>query len=370
MTGQTAVEYMARAVTLARRGWYGTPPNPRVGCVLVRAGEIIGEGWHRQAGGAHAEVDALGDAERRVGGAAGSTAYVTLMPCCHQGRTPPCTQALIDAGVTRVVVGMHDPNPEAGRHSVAELQAAGLKVVVGVLEADCRGLNPGFIARMTGPRPRVRIKLAMSLDGRTAGADGHSQWITGPAAREDVHRLRAESGAVMTGIGTALADDPSLTVRLDGDWRQPLRVVLDSRLRLSPSALMLSQPGPVLIMTAAEADARWQALRDAGAQLSRVASSDNGLDLRQVLKVLADRSVNDVLVEAGPTLAGALVAAGLADELVVYLAPVLIGDAGRGLIRIPGLRRFSDRLPLRLVDMRAVGDDWRLTVCCSAEEPR
>lgn len=352
---------MARAVALARRGWYSTPPNPRVGCVLVRDGAVIGEGWHQQAGGPHAEINALRDAEAQAGGAVGATAYVTLAPCGHYGRTAPCTDALIQAGVTRVVIGMDDPNPEAGASSVAALEAAGLEVVTGVLEADCRALNPGFITRMTLGRPRVRVKSAMSLDGRTAGADGESQWITGAAARDDVHRLRAESGAVVTGIGTALADDPSLTVRLAGDWRQPLRVVLDSNLRLPASAKLLAQPGRSLVLTAADNGAQQQALVTAGTDVRQVTREAHGLALAEVMQVLAEQGINDVLVEAGTTLAGAFVAAGLADELVLYMAPTLIGDTGRGLMSLPGVIRFAERQPLEITDMRAIGDDWRIT---------
>lgn len=361
MTLRTDAKYMARAVALARRGWYGTPPNPRVGCVLVRAGTIIGEGWHQRAGTAHAEVHALQDAEQRAAGAAGATAYVTLAPCCHHGRTPPCTSALIAAGVARVVIGMQDPNPEAGAQSVATLEAAGLVVLAGVLEADCRALNPGFIKRMTCGRPRVRVKLAMSLDGRTAGADGRSQWITGAAARDDVHRLRAESGAVVTGSGTAISDDPSLTVRLAGEWRQPWCVVLDTTLRLTPEAAMLSQARRVLVLTAVDGGERWEALSACGAELHSLAASDGGVDLGQVLDLLAKQGVNDVLVEAGPSLAGAFLTAGLVDELVVYMAPVLIGDTGRELMALPSLTRFADRHHLSVGDVRAVGEDWRIT---------
>lgn len=352
---------MARAIVLARRGWYSTPPNPRVGCVLVRDARVIGEGWHQQAGGAHAEINALRDADARAGGAAGATAYVTLAPCSHHGRTPPCTRALIEAGVARVVIGMRDPNPQVADHSVAALEAAGVEVATGVLVDDCGALNPGFVSRMIRGRPRVRIKLAMSLDGRTAGADRESRWITGSAARDDVHRLRAESGAVMTGSGTALADDPSLTVRLDGDWRQPMRVVLDSRLHLTPTATMLSQPGCTLVLTTAEADPTWDALAMAGAEIRHVAPGEGGLDLAAVLRILADEEINDVLVEAGATLTGAFLAAGLVDELIVYVAPTLIGDAGRGLVTLPGVNAFADRRPLEIAEVRAVGDDWRIT---------
>jgi diaminohydroxyphosphoribosylaminopyrimidine deaminase/5-amino-6-(5-phosphoribosylamino)uracil reductase len=364
--GAGDLEYMERAVELARRGWYDTPPNPRVGCLLVRDGEVIGEGWHARTGDAHAEVNALRDAGARAGGGRGATACVTLEPCRHYGRTAPCVDALIEAGVARVVVGARDPNPRVAGGGVEALKAAGIEVVEGVLEAECRALNPGFEMRMTAGRPRLRVKLAMSLDGRTAGADGESRWITGEAARADVHRLRAESGAVLTGIGTALADDPSLTVRLPpeeasgGEWRQPLRVVLDTRLRLPPTARMLGLPGRTLVFTAAAAGGSWDALAVAGAALRRLPEADGGLDPGAVLRALAEEEINDVLVEAGPTLAGALVGAGLADELILYVAPSLIGDGGRALMHLPGLARFADRLSLRIVDVREIGGDWRI----------
>lgn len=367
-SGMGDLEYMKRAVELARRGWYDTPPNPRVGCALVRDGEVIGEGWHARAGEAHAEVNALRDAEARSGGARGADVYVTLEPCRHHGRTPPCVDALIEAGVARVVIGMRDPNPKVSGGGIEALVAAGIEVAEGVLEEECRALNPGFEMRMTRGRPRVRVKLAMSLDGRTAGADGESRWITGEAARADVHRLRAESGAVLTGVGTVLADDPSLTVRLPaqeapgGGWRQPLRAVVDTRLRLPVDARMLGLPGRTLVFTAVESGREWDALAAAGAELHRVTGTEGGLDLKAVLRALASEEINDVLVEAGPTLSGALVAAGLADELVLYVAPSLIGDGGRALMHLPGVARFADRLPLRAVEVRAIGEDWRF-VC-------
>lgn len=351
---------MARAIALARRGWYSSPPNPRVGCVLVANGAVVGEGWHARTGGPHAEVEALRAAGER---AAGATAYVSLEPCGHHGRTPPCAAALIEAGVARVVIGMRDPNPQVAGAGVAALAAAGVAVTEGVLAAECAALNPGFVSRMRRGRPRVRVKLAASLDGRTAGADGASQWITGPAARADVHRLRAESGAVLTGIGTALADDPALTVRLPGDWRQPLRVVLDSALRLAPEARLLARPEGSLILTRQDQGTAWERLAGAGAQIQRVAAGaqDLRLDLAAVLRVLAEREVNDVLVEAGATLAGAFIAAGLADEIVCYLAPTLIGADGAPLLCLPGVSRFDQRVGLSITDVRAVGRDWRIT---------
>ena len=352
---------MAHALRLARRGWISTAPNPRVGCVLVKDSRIIGEGWHAKAGGPHAEINALKDAQQRSGGAQGATAYVTLEPCCHQGRTPPCTKALIKAGVAQVIIGMQDPNSLVAGAGIEALEAAGISVQKNVLEQDCAALNPGFITRMTQGRPRVRVKLAMSLDGRTAAADGSSQWITGTQAREDVHRLRAESGAVLTGIGTALADDPSLNVRLDGEWPQPLRVVLDSKLRLPPSAKMLSLPGRTLVMTTVKAGKGWDALAVAGAELHNVPALGKHLNLHEVMRVLAQEQINDLFVECGAVLAGALVAAGLVDELLLYIAPSLIGDAGRGLLTLPGAKKLDDRVALEITDIRAVGEDWRIT---------
>lgn len=356
---------MANAASLARRGWYTTPPNPRVGCVLVRDGQVIGEGWHAAAGGAHAEINALRDAQQRFGGAQGATAYVTLEPCCHHGRTPPCTKALIQAGVTQVFVGMQDPNSLVAGAGVRELQAAGIDVQTGLLAADCAALNAGFITRMTQGRPRVRLKLAMSLDGRTAAANGQSQWITGQAARDDVHRLRAESGAVLTGIGTVLADDPSLNVRLpendDQAWRQPLRVVLDTHLRLPPGARMLGLPGRSLVLTAAPAGAHWDALAVTGAELRQLPIAGAHLNLHEVMRLLAAEHINDLWVECGATLAGALVTAGLVDELLLYMAPSLIGDAGRGLLELPGAKTLDERVALEINDIRAVGRDWRIS---------
>ena len=352
---------MAQALKLARRGWYSTPPNPRVGCVLVRNGQVIGEGWHAQTGGSHAEVAALQDAQTRGGDVKGATAYVTLEPCCHQGRTPACTQALINAGIVRVVVGMQDPNPQVAGKGVAALTAAGVSVKTDVLQADCVALNPGFIMRMRQGRPRFRLKMAMSLDGRTAAANGESQWITGPQAREDVQKLRAESGAVLTGMGTALADDPSLNVRLPGDWRQPLRVVLDSQLRLSESAKMLKLDGQVIILTASENRERHAALSAQGAQVQHVAACGNHLDLHAAARCLAQYEINDVLVECGATLAGALLQTGLVDEFLLYVAPSLIGSAGRGLLDLPGLNALQDKMALDITDIRAIGQDWRIT---------
>lgn len=354
--------HMARALELAARGLYSTDPNPRVGCVLVRGGEVVGEGWHEMAGGPHAEVHALRAAGER---ACGATAYVTLEPCCHHGRTPPCSDALLAAGVGRVVVAMVDPNPKVSGQGLRQLQAAGVRVASGVLEAEAADLNRGFIKRMRQGLPYVRAKIAMSLDGRTALASGESQWITGEAARLDVQRLRARSSAILTGIGTVLADDPRLTVRGGGlavkPGRQPLRVVVDSGLRTPITARLLTQPGRTLIATAADRLAAGEALRAAGAETMGLPATAAGVDLRELLRQLAAREVNEVLAEAGARLNGALLAAGLVDAVVIYMAPLALGDAGRGLFHLPGLATMAQRVEFEIADVRAVGRDWRIT---------
>lgn len=355
------IRYMSRALQLARKGLYTTDPNPRVGCVLVKDGGIVGEGWHERAGEPHAEVHALRVAGER---ARGATAYVTLEPCSHHGRTPPCSEALIEAGVTRVVAAMQDPNPRVAGQGLARLEAAGIVTEAGVLAAESEALNPGFIQRMRSGRPYVRCKLAMSLDGRTALASGESRWITGPAARADVHRLRARSSAILTGSGTLLGDDPSLTARIEGlDGNavlQPLRVVLDTRLVTPPTAKLLGLPGRTLVLTANEDAARRQALEAAGAEVAVLPVRDERLDPDAVLTLLGRREINEVMLEAGPTLAGAMLRAGLVDELVIYMAPQLLGDQARGLFHLPGLDTMGDRVALTIEDIRAVGPDWRI----------
>ena len=356
--------HMARALRLAERGLYTTDPNPRVGCVLVNVGEVVGEGWHRRAGEAHAEINALAMAGER---ASGATAYITLEPCCHHGRTPPCSEALIKAGVTRVVAAMQDPNPQVAGQGLAQLQKAGIETLGGVLQIQAEALNPGFIKRMKTGRPFVRGKLAMSLDGRTAMASGESQWITGEDARRDVQRLRARSSAIVTGIGTVLADDPSLTARVDADVGQPLRVILDSRLQMPVSARMLALPGRTLVLTANDDAQKAAALRDAGAEVAVLAENQGRVDLSAALDLLAKRDINEVLVEAGATLCGAFLQAGLFDELVVYMAPVLLGHQARDLLMLPGLENMRDRIQLEITDMRAVGQDWRITASVSSQ---
>jgi len=353
--------YMARALRLAERGLLTTAPNPRVGCVLVRNGTVVGEGWHERAGEPHAEINALQQAGPQ---AAGATAYVTLEPCCHQGRTPPCTDALIAAGVARVVAAMEDPNPEVAGKGLAALQRAGIDAAAGLLSEAATRLNDGFVMRMRQGRPWVRCKLAMSLDGRTAMASGESRWITGDAARRDVHRLRARSDAIMTGIGTVQADDPSLTVRLDtldDGFKQPLRVILDSQLRTPPDAKLLDMPGETLIVSGADDAGNAARLTRDKVRVVSLPLQDGRLDLPAVLQYLGTLQINEVHLEAGATLCGALLQAGLIDELVIYLAPHLMGDAARGLFALPGLEQMAQRMKLSINDIRAVGDDWRIS---------
>ncbi len=350
--------YMALALQLAERGLYTTAPNPRVGCVLVRDGRLVGQGWHQRAGEPHAEVHALRDAGER---ARGATAYVTLEPCCHHGRTPPCSQALIEAGVAKVIAAMPDPHSRVAGKGLARLREAGIEVQVGLLESQARALNPGFIKRMETGLPWVRNKLAMSVDGRTAMASGESQWITGPAARQDVQGLRARSSAILTGVGTVLADDPAMTVRLEGIERQPLRVIVDSHLRTPLTAKILQQPDETLIMTGSDDDEARQKLQQAGATVVKLARDEQGVDLEAVLRELADREVNEVLLESGAVLSGSMLQAGLIDALVIYMAPVLMGDSARGLFHLPGLQHMKDKLTLHIDDMRAVGNDWRIS---------
>jgi diaminohydroxyphosphoribosylaminopyrimidine deaminase/5-amino-6-(5-phosphoribosylamino)uracil reductase len=362
MTDASDHVYMARALELAARGLYTTDPNPRVGCVLVRHGEVVGEGWHVRAGGPHAEINALRAAGAR---AQGATAYVTLEPCCHHGRTPPCTRALIAGGVRRVVAALQDPNPRVGGAGFAALQEAGIEVCSGVLAKEAEGLNPGFTMRMRHRRPWVRCKLAMSLDGRTAMASGESRWITGEDARRDVHRWRARSSAILTGVGTVLADDPSLNVRLEGEeWaelRQPLRVILDSGLRTPADARLLDLPGETLILSGVVDRERGARLRRGGVSVVALPMRDGRLDLAAVMGYLGRMEINEIHLEAGSTLSGALLAEGWVDELLVYLAPHLMGDAARGLFRLPGLERMDQRIGLSISDIRAVGHDWRIT---------
>lgn len=348
--------WMAQALKLAERGLYTTSPNPRVGCVVVKNGKVLGEGWHERAGEAHAEVNALKSAG---GDAKGATAYVTLEPCSHQGRTPPCADALIAAGVARVVVAMQDPNPQVSGQGLARLQNAGIEVECGLMESSARELNPGFIKRMTSGMPLVRSKIAMSLDGRTALKNGVSQWITGTEARRDGHHWRARSCAVLTGIGTVLADDAQLSVRAVDTTRQPMRVVLDSKLRIAEIARIL-QGGNVLIYTTSRDAQKISSLEKAGAKIVVLPSSAAQVDLTACLKDLAARGCNEILVEAGRTLNGALLQAKLIDELVLYMAPKLLGDMARGMATLGELTSLLQRVELEWQDVRQIGKDLRI----------
>ncbi|WP_325985284.1 bifunctional diaminohydroxyphosphoribosylaminopyrimidine deaminase/5-amino-6-(5-phosphoribosylamino)uracil reductase RibD [Pseudomonas sp. W17] len=355
--------YMARALELARKGRYSTHPNPRVGCVIVRDGQVVGEGWHVRAGEPHAEVHAL-----RAAGelARGATAYVTLEPCSHHGRTPPCADALVNAGVARVVAAMQDPNPEVAGRGLQRLAQAGIDTHGGVLEGEARAINKGFLKRMEHGLPYVRVKLAMSLDGRTAMASGESQWITGPAARSAVQRLRAESSVVLTGADTVLADDARLTVRaaelsLDAEQtalamsRPPLRVLIDGRLRV-PLDAPFFKAGPALVATCAAVEEQYAN----GPECLIVPGPDGQVDLRRLLLELAARGVNEVLVEAGPRLAGAFAQQGLVDEYQIFVAGKFLGSSARPLLDWP-LAQMSQAPLLKIIEMRAVGDDWRVT---------
>jgi diaminohydroxyphosphoribosylaminopyrimidine deaminase/5-amino-6-(5-phosphoribosylamino)uracil reductase len=363
---------MAQALHLAERGLYTTSPNPRVGCVLVREAKMVGEGWHELAGGPHAEAVAL----RMAGEAArGATAFVTLEPCSHQGRTPPCADALIAAGVTRVVAAVQDPNPQVAGQGLAKLRAAGIEVECGLMEAAARELNVGFFARMTRGTPWLRSKIAMSVDGRTALANGVSRWITGEPARLDVQHWRARSCAIVTGIGTLLADDPQLNVRDINATLQPLRVVLDSKLRIPLTARILNKSlphttassgvedaGKLLIYTAVADAKKIEALEKAGASVCVLPDGNGKVNLADMLADLARRGCNEILLEAGSVLNGAMLRAGLVDELILYLAPQLLGDAARGMAQLGELTALDQRVDLKWQDVRQVGNDLRLTL--------
>lgn len=359
--------YMARALELARRGRFTTAPNPNVGCVIVRDGEIVGEGYHQKAGEPHAEVHAL-----RMAGdkARGATAYVTLEPCSHHGRTPPCADALVAAGVARVVAAMQDPNPQVAGRGLHRLQQAGIAVHHGVLMDQAEKINRGFLKRMRTGFPYVQLKLGASLDGRTAMASGESQWITSPQSRQDVQRFRAQSAAILSSSATVLADDPSLTVRwseLDVDTqrlypqsavRQPVRVIVDSQSRVTPHHRLVSQPGQTWLARASQDAQSWP---DGVEQLT-MPLHGGGIDLVALMMTLGKRQINTVWVEAGAHLAGALLQAGVVDELIVYLAPTLLGDAARSLCVLPGLEQLSQAPMFDMTDVRQIGPDVRLTL--------
>ncbi|WP_078083386.1 bifunctional diaminohydroxyphosphoribosylaminopyrimidine deaminase/5-amino-6-(5-phosphoribosylamino)uracil reductase RibD [Microbulbifer mangrovi] len=370
-------ELMARAIQLAERGIYTTMPNPRVGCVIAdSAGNILGQGWHRRAGEGHAEVEALKDAGEK---ARGNIAYVTLEPCSHTGKTGPCADALIAAGVAKVVFGMQDPNPSVSGNGLQKLRDAGIEVEGPLLEESCRALNPGFIKRMTLGLPLVRSKSAMSIDGRTAMDSGESKWVTGPAARADVQNLRARSCAVITGVDTVRHDNPNMNVRPEemalpdaeaaaAAEKQPLRVIVDSKLRTPAKAFILQGGAPTLVVTTDAADDERRArLEKTGAEVLALPADKNGrVHLGELLKELARRECNEVLVESGATLSGEFMYQGHVDEIIVYLAPKILGSSARPLFELP-IARMGSVLPITITDMRAVGHDWRITATTDIE---
>jgi diaminohydroxyphosphoribosylaminopyrimidine deaminase/5-amino-6-(5-phosphoribosylamino)uracil reductase len=368
--GSVDEQFMRRALELARRGQYTTTPNPCVGCVIVRDNKIIGEGWHKKAGTPHAEINAIENA----GGesvVAGTTIYLTLEPCHHFGRTPPCVDTLIRARVARVVVAMVDPNPQVAGKSLEKLRAAGIETTVGLLEAEARELNRGFLSRMEKGRPFVVMKSAMSLDGRTAMASGESKWITGEAARADVQRLRAQSCAIITGVGTVLADNPALTVRkeilgneLPDDFsRQPLRVILDSQLRMTPDAKLLRELGEVIVVcgeiTPAVSD-RAEQLVNLGAAVVSLPNASGQIDLPSVLFMLAQREINQLMVEAGSKLSAAFVEQNIVDEWIIYLAPTLLGATAKPLLNF-SLEKMADQRRFLMRQIEKCGDDLKIT---------
>jgi len=359
--------FMARAITLAANGMCTTHPNPRVGCVIVKNGVVVGEGWHERAGEPHAEVMALQNAGSQ---AQGATVYVTLEPCSHVGRTSPCADALVTARVANVMVGSVDPNPLVAGQGIEKLKAAGIEVKQGVLQSEAEQLNPGFMKRMRNQLPYVRCKVALSMDGRTALASGESQWITSEEARSDVHYYRARSSAILTGIGTVLADDPSLNVRMVDrsfpgmkvftDADQPVRVIVDSQLRTPYNARMLGVFGQTLIYTLATDASRRIELEKAGAEVCMAENLGKRIDLGWVLQDLAARGINELMVEAGAKINGALLSQGLIDELVFYIAPCLLGDGSLGAFHMPAISTMADKIQLVVRETRQIGGDWRI----------
>lgn len=347
--------FMTRALRLAEKGLYTTTPNPRVGAVIARDGKIVGEGWHERAGEPHAEIHALGNAGES---ARGATLYVTLEPCSHHGRTPPCAEAVIRAGISRVVVAMEDPNPLVSGKGMALLEECGIQVERGLLEKEAFELNPGFVTRMKQGRPWIRLKIAASLDGKTALSNGVSRWITGEAARRDGHRFRARSCAILSGMGTVLSDDPEFTVREVETVRQPMIVLLDSTLRLPENAKLLG--GKVLVATACSDKAKIARLESAGAEVVFLPGDDGRVDIGRLMAELARRGINELHVEAGEKVNGSLLKSGLVDEVVFYLAPCLMGSRARGMFDFPALEKMEERFEMKFLDCRMVGKDLRI----------
>jgi diaminohydroxyphosphoribosylaminopyrimidine deaminase/5-amino-6-(5-phosphoribosylamino)uracil reductase len=358
MFSEQDFSYMRRALALAERAMFTTTPNPRVGCVIVQDGRIIGEGFTQPAGQDHAEVQAMKDARTRGESVRGATAYVTLEPCSHYGRTPPCAKGLIDAGVKRVIAAMEDPNPLVAGRGLSLLRDAGIEVRCGLLEHEARDMNIGFVARMTRGTPWVRMKVAASLDGKTALHNGVSQWLTGPAARADGHAWRARACAILTGIGTVREDDPSLTVREVETTRQPLRIVVDSRLEISPTAKVLAN-GNALVVCANGDPARASRLRDLGVEVLDLPNPNGKVELSALLRALGERQLNELHVEAGYKLNGSLLREHCVDELLTYLAPCIVGDA-QGMFHLPALTSLDDKLALKFTDVRMIEGDLRV----------
>jgi diaminohydroxyphosphoribosylaminopyrimidine deaminase/5-amino-6-(5-phosphoribosylamino)uracil reductase len=347
-------EFMALALRLAEKGLYTTDPNPRVGCVIAAGDRVVGQGWHERAGGAHAEVAALNDAAEPV---RGMTAYVTLEPCAHHGRTPPCADALVAAGIARVVVPIEDPHERVDGGGLQKLREAGISVEAGLMAPQAESLNAGFLKRMRTGHPWLRVKSAVSLDGRTGLRNGESKWITGDAARRDVQRWRARSSAILTGIGTVLADDPEMTARVAGAVEQPLRVIADSRWRTPLDSRILAGPGTALV---AGIGSPPQELESPGVACLELPADNSGVDLRTLLDELGRREMNEVQVEAGSVLCGALLQQGLVDEVLLYIAPVLLGDGGPGPFAFGPLESMANRTHFRVLETKHVGDDLRL----------
>jgi diaminohydroxyphosphoribosylaminopyrimidine deaminase/5-amino-6-(5-phosphoribosylamino)uracil reductase len=364
-------QYMSRALQLAGRGLYTTQPNPRVGCVIVHNKRVLGEGWHQYAGGPHAEIAAL---QKAGVDTEGSTVYVTLEPCAHQGKTPPCTEALIAHRPARVAVAMQDPNPLVNGSGIQRLREAGIQVDVGLMGAQAAALNPGFITRMQSQRPYIRLKQGTSLDGGTALANGKSQWISGENSRIDVHRLRARSSAIMTGVDTVLNDNPAMTIRLESlavmgeleadagsHIKQPLRIIIDSGLRIPADARVLKLPGDVLIVTVSDDRGAQARLSNDHVEVVRLPPDENGKpDLHDLMSVLAAGQVNELLVECGGRLAGALLTRKLVDEIVLYVAPCLLGSDARGLFDIAPLSSMQERIELDIQEIRMIDRDIRI----------
>jgi diaminohydroxyphosphoribosylaminopyrimidine deaminase/5-amino-6-(5-phosphoribosylamino)uracil reductase len=362
-------QHMSRAIHLARRGLYSTDPNPRVGCVIVKDDVVLSEGWHQKAGQGHAEIEALNNAKQNntTDNVSGATCYITLEPCAHQGRTPPCTESLIEAGIKKVIAASIDPNPRVAGKGLQQLKEAGIESVSGLMEAQAVELNPGFEMRMKQGRPFVRCKLAMSLDGKTALHNGESKWISSPESRMDVQKLRARSSAIMTGIGTVIADDPSMNVRLSesSEWarhgRQPLRVILDSDLEISSEAKILNISGDVIIFHQSDNKDRVEKLENKGAELVTVEEARGSAFLKQVLNYLAtEKEINEILLETGSTLAGEMLQAGFIDELIIYIAPALLGQDAKSLFQLPMIEDMTDRISLDISDVRSIGKDIRI----------